>query len=477
MPFDTIKEAKQDQFLTKIDDVQLTIGQINHLARIYDALVEEGDVDNPMATAINQWKELYRKEGQKWVKIDNKEKSMSKKKKQKTKSTELMAFPFKFQDAPVQDKMEINVIPTGEWEHDAYGDISIDQEDLDKFVENFNKDIRNDVPITEGHAAEGEEKPAVGWFKKLINKGSEGLWAVVEWTEKGKELLENKSYKYFSPEFYRLYEDPETHEEFENVLVGGALTNSPYFKGLNPIVASESRYFNQLNLSNNNNMDIQKITKKDVSDLTDDEKEYLQNHSEELSDDQKEKFEEVLSDEEEEEEEDGDEDGDEEGEEEGDGDGEGVEGSEKDDYKKIPASEYKHLQKKANQGAKAMNMLNEKEIEEDVEKFTFSEGNEDGVILPKQKDDVVEFMKGLDSDQRNDFKEILKSFPTAKLFSEAGDMGIEASEDNVEKRVEKKVKEKMNEEDGLAYTDALKKVFKENPELKKEYNKEYGVNK
>ena len=120
---------------------------------------------------------------------------------------------------------------------------------MKEFVKNFNSGLRNDIPINEGHEVM-DEKPAIGWFKKLVNKGSDGLWAVVEWTEQGKDLLRQKAYKYFSPEFYQQYEDPETRRVYNNVLVGGALTNKPYFKELTPVVFSEP------SISNHNSMDL-----------------------------------------------------------------------------------------------------------------------------------------------------------------------------------------------------------------------------
>ena len=77
---------------------------------------------------------------------------------------------------------EIHVVPVGEWDHPAYGQMKITEKDIAEFVENFDAGLRNDIPINEGHEVM-DEKPAIGWFKQLVNKGSDGLWAVVEWTE------------------------------------------------------------------------------------------------------------------------------------------------------------------------------------------------------------------------------------------------------------------------------------------------------
>jgi phage I-like protein len=58
--------------------------------------------------------------------------------------------------------------------------------------------------ITAGHdnGGNGGELSAIGWFKELIDRGVSGLYAVVEWTGEGKQLLSDRAFKYFSPEFY-----------------------------------------------------------------------------------------------------------------------------------------------------------------------------------------------------------------------------------------------------------------------------------
>jgi phage I-like protein len=74
--------------------------------------------------------------------------------------------------------------------------------------------------------------PAAGWIKDLIWKGKEGLWAVVEWTKKAKEYLENREYRYFSPVMLVGAKDGRVVR-----LVNIALTNSPKINHLQPIVA------------------------------------------------------------------------------------------------------------------------------------------------------------------------------------------------------------------------------------------------
>ena len=67
MPYESIEAAKKAKFPTTAEKAPLTLSQINHLARIYDAIKEAGSADNPMAVTWTQWKELYEKKDDKWM--------------------------------------------------------------------------------------------------------------------------------------------------------------------------------------------------------------------------------------------------------------------------------------------------------------------------------------------------------------------------------------------------------------------------
>ena len=71
------------------------------------------------------------------------------------------SFIISLSEAKIESEMEIHILPCGEWKHDIYGDIKITEEDIEEFVEHFNKGIRKGVTITEGHAGM-QELPAVG---------------------------------------------------------------------------------------------------------------------------------------------------------------------------------------------------------------------------------------------------------------------------------------------------------------------------
>jgi len=109
-----------------------------------------------------------------------------------------------------EDKSEIQLLKMGEWNHPMYGPIKVTSDVFDEFVKNFKKDLRAHsssigLPVDEEHHSAGG---AVGWIKKLINRGSEGLFAIVEWNSKGRQMIKDAVYRFFSPEFYFQYEDP-----------------------------------------------------------------------------------------------------------------------------------------------------------------------------------------------------------------------------------------------------------------------------
>ncbi len=398
--------------------------------------------------------------------------------KQPRDSKERIAFPIQLfnesgSDVAIPD--EIQIVPTGKWDHPAYGEMEITSDDIAEFVRNFKDRVRLDLRITAGHdnGMSGGELPAIGWFKELIDRGVNGLWAVVEWTQEGEQLLSDRAFKYFSPEFYQVYQDPETGEKRENVLVGGALTNSPYFKELTPVVSfSEPSIMKQFNTPT---MDIKEILSKKPEDLTAEEKAHLVEHKDELNDEQKTAFESVIP-------ADGGEgeggEGAGDGAGDGDGDGEGaapVQASEKNKGKVITMSEAEvsALKKAANDGAKAFAEVEKMKLNAEVEKLTFSESNKEGRILPKQKDAVVAFMFSLDAKQRDQFRNIINTLPTKQIFGELGDGGSTAatSLEGVGKEVKDAVQAEIKASEGkLDYASALTKVFAEKPDLKRRYD-------
>lgn len=81
-------------------------------------------------------------------------------------------------------------------------------------------------PIDENHATDlkapkGESSPAMGWFSSVYAETDGSVWAQAEWTDKGKQTLQAKEYRYLSPVF-----ENDTSGEVVKIL-RAALTNRP----------------------------------------------------------------------------------------------------------------------------------------------------------------------------------------------------------------------------------------------------------
>jgi cation transport regulator ChaB len=64
------------------------------------------------------------------------------------------------------------------------------------------------------------------------------LYSLVEWTDEGWQLVSTRKFRYISPAFDTNHEDQRTGENVGPLLLGIAVTNTPFLPGLAPIMAS-----------------------------------------------------------------------------------------------------------------------------------------------------------------------------------------------------------------------------------------------
>ncbi|MCE5333193.1 MAG: phage protease [Desulfobacteraceae bacterium] len=134
--------------------------------------------------------------------------------------------------------VEFQIFPYGRVEIEGSEPFLVDGEAINAVVERFN--ARGlDMVIDCEHQTEGGDysspdgqAPAAGWIKALENRGPDGLWARVEWTEKARQYLSNREYRYFSPVFLVSKGARKLLE-----LLRVALTNAPRLNWIRPIVA------------------------------------------------------------------------------------------------------------------------------------------------------------------------------------------------------------------------------------------------
>lgn len=130
----------------------------------------------------------------------------------------------------------IEIFRIGKWNHPKHGIIEGSKKLFNDFIDNWRAGVLGrDIAIDRTH---NPEEGATGWVKDMKIVGDR-LKALVEWTPWGIDLIENKGFKYFSPEYRDSYTDKENGKEYKNVLYGGALTNRPFLTDLAPVVLSE----------------------------------------------------------------------------------------------------------------------------------------------------------------------------------------------------------------------------------------------
>ena len=76
------------------------------------------------------------------------------------------------------------------------------------------------------------EAPAAGWIKKMVNKGKDGIWVVVDWTKRASEYIANREYRFFSPVILVRPSDKRIV-----AVMNVALTNFPKINNLRPIIS------------------------------------------------------------------------------------------------------------------------------------------------------------------------------------------------------------------------------------------------
>lgn len=130
---------------------------------------------------------------------------------------------------------EIELLRTGTFF--AHGEkVEISREHLASFVKNFDEKVRGiDLAIDYSHDNEGK---AAGWIKEVFLHGptQEILKARIKWTDKGRQMLAEKEFRYVSAEFHLNYRDNETLKTYGPTLLGAGLTNRPVVKHMQPVV-------------------------------------------------------------------------------------------------------------------------------------------------------------------------------------------------------------------------------------------------
>ncbi len=163
---------------------------------------------------------------------------------------------------------EVQILKVGKFKHPKYGEFDITSQVLSEMKTNFDKRVRGiDVAFDYFHES---DKVASAWPKKLeLRENDTQLWAVeVDWTPTAEKMLAERELRYFSPDFAFKWTDPETNVTHSNVLFGGGLTNRPFLKEMQAIVANEDNDdFNDSNKGEKMELEQLKTQVADLSEL------------------------------------------------------------------------------------------------------------------------------------------------------------------------------------------------------------------
>lgn len=141
------------------------------------------------------------------------------------------------------NKKWIQVTPFDKWDHPMFGETVVERDDAIELKQHFDDRVLGvDVHIDYEHGMDkAYGKKASGKYIELDVR-DDGLWGLVEFTNRAKEEIEAGEWNYFSPQFndrQYTYVHPHTGVEYQNVLRGGGLTNAPWVKGMAPLNFSE----------------------------------------------------------------------------------------------------------------------------------------------------------------------------------------------------------------------------------------------
>ena len=134
----------------------------------------------------------------------------------------------------------VHLVPIGDFKgSDKDGnpiDEHITKESLEQIADKLNSgdEVLCDIDHQSCKPGVDRDSKAAGWFHKFVVDPVKGLFANLKLTKKGREIVENREYRYTSPVF--TLDENGNPNDIHSV----ALTNVPAFKGhISPILNSE----------------------------------------------------------------------------------------------------------------------------------------------------------------------------------------------------------------------------------------------
>ena len=123
----------------------------------------------------------------------------------------------------------IRVLPLGRVVSD-HGPFLVDREAMAAIVNHYKEKGNDNVIDYEHQTLKDIQAPAGGWVKEYQVR-EDGLWGRIEWTDKAREYISNKEYRYISPVIVVRKSDLRAVE-----IHSIGLTNAPAIHGMPPLV-------------------------------------------------------------------------------------------------------------------------------------------------------------------------------------------------------------------------------------------------
>jgi phage I-like protein len=122
----------------------------------------------------------------------------------------------------------------GKWQHEFYGEVVGSLKMFRAMIKNWKDNVLGCKPVIDYQHSTGnpflapeDAGKAAGWVENMKIEG-DSLMEFIEWTPKAREYIRAGEFKYFSPTYIENYINPADGEDVGPVMLGGALTNTPF---------------------------------------------------------------------------------------------------------------------------------------------------------------------------------------------------------------------------------------------------------
>jgi phage I-like protein len=134
----------------------------------------------------------------------------------------------------------VHAFPLGEYHHPVHGRLVFTHERLERLAAGVNGRSRGiDLAIDYEHRGDvAKGARAAGWITAAEVR-ADGLWLAVAFTDEARREVRAGAWRYLSPEYQDTWTHPQTGVRHRDVLLGAALTNRPFLRGLAAVAACE----------------------------------------------------------------------------------------------------------------------------------------------------------------------------------------------------------------------------------------------